>query len=62
MINYKNKKFTNYIDLEDYMIRIERCVNEKLFTHSYNIYIKYLLENKFKKEFSVTEIRHLLKQ
>jgi len=62
MIKYKNKEFKDYIQLYDFMINIQKAVEEKYFLHSNNFYIRDLLKQKFKQSFEVRHIRNLLKE
>ena len=52
-------KFKNYIDLLDHMIRIG-SVNEKLFPHSKFFYIRYHLQEKFNRRFTIKEVKQLI--
>ena len=59
MISYKNIQFKNYIELLDYMIRNE-SVNIRAFPHSKFFYIRYHLQEKFNRRFTIKKVKELI--
>jgi hypothetical protein len=52
-------KFKNYINLLDYMIH-RGSVNEKAFPHSKFFYIRYHLQEKFNRRFTIKAVKQLI--
>lgn len=62
MILFKGKKFSNYIDFQDYLIRNDEIIHEGYFEHSDFFYIRSLINENFNKQFSVKQIKQLIKE
>ncbi len=61
MILFKDKKFSNYIDLLYFLIDHNMKVRTDYFPNSNLYYCKVALENKFKRKFKLKEVRELIK-
>ena len=60
VMRYKENTFKDYIELLDYMIRVEERVNENLFPGSNIFYIRYHLQEKFNRRFTIKEVKQLI--
>lgn len=59
-ISYKEKVFPDYIDLMYYIIRNENEIDPRLFPNHFVYFIKYHLQEKFNKRFTLKEVSKLL--
>jgi hypothetical protein len=60
VMRYKENTFRDYIELLDYMIRVEEHVNEKLFPGSNIFHIRYHLQEKFNRRFTIKAVKQLI--
>ena len=60
MILFKGKKYLNYIDLLYSQIRNSETIDTHNYLYSKVFYCKAALENKFKKEFQLKEVKEIL--
>lgn len=60
MIRYNNNTYTDYLDLMYFLIRNNNELDHKLFPHSSIYFIRYHLQEKFNRKFSLKEVKKLL--
>ncbi len=60
MINYKNRSFKDFIDLFDHMVNKGFNVNYRVFPHSQIYYIRYSLQQKFNRPFTLKQTKEYL--
>lgn len=63
MILYNEKKYSDYIDLLYNLIRLhDEEVNVKLFPNYYYFYCREALQNRFKRKFTLKQVKQLIKE
>ncbi len=61
MILFKEKKYSNYIDILYMLVRENKKIDTNYFPYSYLFYCRAALENKFKRKFKLKEVKELIK-
>jgi len=59
-IKYKEKIFSDYVELMYHIIRSDNEIDPRLFPNHFVYFVRYALQEKFNKKFTLKEVSKLL--